>query len=259
QVTTSALFPEYNTSLYAYFLAQFDKNNKEVGGQGFDYDSWYFGVGKQQSLDFFGLNPNELSLRTEVMIQGGRSTARGGTDKETISAFGALIDVYWLPGDRFPINLKNVFSYYIGSGDADRFDQHSTAGGNTSGTSDNALNYFGYVATGYALAPKLTNLQMLRWNVEARPINDTHAGWMTSLKVGLSAFLYWKHHHLAPITDFTSVEDKRGVGYEIDLYADLAIASDLDFGIRGGVFVPGNAFEKDDTRNFFSAYLNFSF
>lgn len=227
---TTALFDRY---FYAYGMAQVDRNHYNDGAQSWNYYSNYFGIGGDGGIPIPGLRENELSYGFEFMFETGRSAADGTTDEEDISAFGWLLDINWLPGDLLPVPTRFVGSYYFGSGDGDRSLQLGTVAGNTPGTEDKALNYFGFANTGYSLAPRLTNLHMFRLNGEARLIEKgDFYRYTRELKVGVSLYSFYKHHQNALITDFTSSENSSYLGTEIDTYIDWIIFSDFDISIR---------------------------
>ncbi len=244
---------------YTYFLAEIDNNNYQQGGQGWDYEAYYAGFGSSGDIAIEALPPQMLAYSAEVMIQFGRSTATGTTHEESISAWGIFTDFFVLPGDLLPFPSRGVVSYYFGSGDQDRTLQLGTVGGNRKGTRDNALNYFGYVNTGYQLAPRLTNLHMIRLNFESTLLEDA-CRWTQSLKLGVAFYNFFKHHDDgATITDFTSNRGGRYVGFEADIYLDWAVVSDLDIGARYGLFAPGDAYEREDIRNYVSVFATLSF
>ena len=58
----------------------------------------------------------------------------------------------------------------VGSGDDDRGASSQTAAGNTAGTKDTSFIAFGYVNTGLALAPELSNLVSFRLTGSAFPL-----------------------------------------------------------------------------------------
>ena len=258
-------FSAYTTAFlkrkfYMYALAEVDRNDHRTATQSWDYQAYYFGVGGHGDIPLPWFRPNSFSYSAEVMVQTGRSVATGTTTKEDIKAYGWLIDLYWLPGDLIPLPSKTSLSYYFGSGDGDRSAQLGTVGGNTAGTDDAALNYFGFVNTGFSLAPRLTNLHAVRLNAEVTPIsNSEHKPWTREIKVGVSLYTFIKHHSGARITDFTSVGDSSYVGSELDLYVDWSVVSDFDVTFRYGFFKPGSAFQFHDDRNFFSLAATLSF
>jgi len=245
--------------VYAYWLLQSDLNKYEQGQQAWDYNSQYYGIGTQGSipLEIDGLAPNAFSYRSEIMLELGRSQASGG-GRENVVAYAWMTDIFFLPGDALPFESRAIFSYYFGSGDQDRADQQSTIGGNRQGTTDSAFNYFGYVSTGYVLAPRLTNLHMLRANFEGQVLKNVHP-WVREVKAGSAFYLFWKHHSGTTATDFTSNEDARLLGTELDFYVDYSAATDLDIQLRYGIFFPGSSYVRRKARNFFSLSMSLSF
>lgn len=260
-ISTYALL---NRKFYAYGLFQVDNNDltgtlqNPAAAVSYAYDTTHLGIGSEGSLPLFGAKGNELGYSAEIVMQLGSSTANNSTTEESISAYGFLADVFWLPGKKFSVPTRFVFGYAFGSGDPDRQNQTGTAAGNTAGTDDSAFNYFGFVNTGYSLGAKLTNLHMLKANAEATFFKDSK-GWTRELKVGAAGYAFFKHHSGEVISDFTAIRPNRWIGHEWNLYADWKLTTDLDVGLRYGAFVPGDAYSVSKTRQYLSVYFQLSF
>lgn len=266
----------FERKFYGYVLTQVDENNKSTPGQSYDYNSTYLGIGSEGALPIPGAGANEFSYKAEFIQQFGKGAAQGTTQKENINAQSLMLDFYWLTTDRMSewlglprLTSRFIFSYYFGSGDADRSQpiapgsaikgpQIGTNPGNKLGTNDSAFNYFGFVNTGYSLSPRLTNLHMVRMNYESSLI-ERPSTWNQALKAGFSYYLFWKHHKEAIVSDFTSVQNSAFVGSEFDAYVDWSPTNDLDLGARFGYFMPGDAYSQDDGRAYVSAFLSLSF
>lgn len=262
---TLSTYALLDRKFYAYGLAQMDNNDKTgtlanpASPQAYTYDSMYFGFGGEGNIPLGGLRANELGYSAEAIIQTGNSMANGTATEESISAFAFLADIFWLPGDKLPFPKSRViFGYGFGSGDPDRGDQNSTVNGNTAGTDDTAFNYFGYANTGYSLGPKLTNLHFFKLNFEGTFIEDA-GPWTREFKAGATVYAFFKHHSNEVISDFTAIRPNGWVGTELNLYADWAVTSDLDVGLRYGAFLPGDSYSISKSRQYLSVFMQLAF
>jgi hypothetical protein len=260
-VSTSAFLER---RFYAYGLIQIDNNDlsgtlaNPAAPQTYRYDTFHFGIGGEGNIPLPGLRANELGYSAEMIIQGGKGVANNSTVEETISSYGFLADIFWIPGDRVPFLTRMIFGYGFGSGDPDRQSQVGTLAGNTAGSNDTAFNYFGFVNTGLVLAPKMTNLHFFRVNAESTLLRDA-GPWTRELKVGTNIYAFSKHHSGAGITDLTAIRPNAFIGTEIDFYADWSVASDLDVGLRYGAFFPGDAYTVSKVRQYLSIFFQVAF
>jgi len=262
--TVSKWVWEGRNKFYGYALAQIDNNDltgtlaNPAANQAYTYDSTYFGLGSEGALPIPGARANELGYSVEAVMQTGSSIANNTSTEESIRAFAFLADIFWLPGEKLPFPSRMIFGYGFGTGDPDRQNQNGTLAGNTAGTDDTAFNYFGYANTGYALGPKLTNLHFFKVNFEGTFLQNAGT-WTKELKVGATVYSFFKHHSNEVISDFTAIRPNGWLGTELDLYADWAVSSDLDIGMRYGAFLPGDSYTISKARQYLSLFLQLSF
>jgi hypothetical protein len=224
----------------------------------FKYNSEYWALGSRGSL-----GPN-LYYRAELVYETGeglsspfdRNTAAPvAQTREDIEAWAGVFKLTYLLRDDFDTRFD--LELVGGSGDDDRLDSSDTFGGNESGTDDNAFNSLGYINTGLALAPDVSNLFSIRLGASTSPHQiGTHADW---LRLGVNGFLFFKIDKDAPLNVRTSSETF--IGGEIDFAVDWRITSDLSATLRYGLFLPGDAIPgcQDDPRHFAYAGVTYAF
>lgn len=251
---------------YLFFMAMVDANDPEqfnIGGVAptiYPYDAYYIGAGSRG-----GLGP-ALRYRTEFVFQFGTSHSNsfdpvGGTalpqTEEDIEAFAGILGFTYLLRD--DADTRFDFELLAGSGDDDRFTSNTTFGGNQSGTKDTAFNSIGYVNTGLALAPRISNLLSLHVGASTSPFSRT-GGFFKGMRVGVDGFLFTKIDDQAPIS-LATIPGEGFIGGEIDLFMDWRIMSDLLFSVRYGAFFPGDAMPagQDDIRQFFYVGMTYAF
>ena len=249
---------------FLYLLAQEDDNDPDqadVAGifpTEFDYNSRYLGFGSRGSLS------NRWQYALEGVYQFGDALSSpidqfGGSvpqTEEDISAYAGLASLTYLFLDDNDSRLD--FDVIAGSGDDDRLDSSSTFGGNQSGTDDNAFNSLGFVNTGLALVPNVTNLVVLRAGASTSLLMNriTRQG---DLRIGVDGFVFHKIDDDAPISVPTTNDGY--VGFEIDFFIDWRIFSDLFATVRYGAFFPGEAIPdgQDNRRDFLYVGVTYAF
>jgi len=144
----------------------------------------------------------------------------------------------------------------LASGDPDRQVTSATVGGNRHGTADHAFNALGFLNTGLAFAPEVSNLAALRLGASTFPAPGVSA--LERMQVGADFFVYAKLREEAPVNEPTSADHYLGV--EPDLYINWQLTNDFSLAVRYGVFFPGSAFgPNDDARQFFYAGVTYAF
>jgi hypothetical protein len=251
---------------YAFFLVQRDRNDDDFrvfsGPLGpiptsFDYDSYYVGLGSRGTL------AANLRYRAEIVYEFGEGLSNSfdtatalaiPQTEEDIDAWAGIAGVTWLLRDRGDTRID--FEVMGGSGDKDRLDAANTFGGNRTGTKDHSFNTLGYIDTGLALAPNLSNLIVTRLGASTYPFAAT--GGLGRLRTGLAGLLFFKIESNAPLN--VPSTDETFFGGEVDVFADWRIASDVSMNVRYGVFFPGDAACcPDDPRHFFYVGINYAF
>ena len=238
-------------TLYGYALVQRDESDPSPpDGQVYKYDSEYLGLG---AMGDFG---EGYSYWLETIKQTGTSHVFGSNLKSEIDAYALNVGLSKEWGAQFEPSL--TIEYGFGTGDADRDDVTDTSSGNTTGQDENFL-YFGYVPTGVALAPRLSNLHLYRVGFDVRPL--TKFKYTEDLYMGVEYFLYRKHRATGAISDLNATVSDRDIGYEWDFYLDWQVMPDINLYFEYGYFVPGDAYaaSADDPEKYFSVSLTKSF
>jgi hypothetical protein len=251
---------------YAFFLVQRDNNSEDFmvfdGPLGpiptsFNYDSYYVGLGSRGTL------ASNLRYRAELVYEFGEGLSNSfdtttglgiPQTEEDIDAWAGVAGLTWLLGDAGDSRID--FEVMGASGDKDRLDAATTFGGNRTGTKDHSYNTLGYVDTGLALAPNLSNLLALRLGGSTFPFRTTKS--LGRLRTGAAGYLFFKIDSDAAL----NIPSKDGtfLGGEIDVFVDWRVASDVSMNVRYGVFVPGEAACcPDDPRHFFYVGFNYAF
>lgn len=246
-----------NDEFYAYYLSQVDYNNDglsrpDLGFQvDHEYNSQYLGFGSTGSFS------TNILYVGEVVYEFGDNRSdplRGLQEEEKIGAWAARGQLTYLFADRN--NSRAEFECIFASGDPDRLVTSDTVGGNRAGTTDKAFNSLGFVNTGLAFAPSLSNIMTFRIGASTSPFVKIDG--FERLQVGGDLFFVNKMDPRGPIDEPSS--DDRFLGLEADAYLNYRITSDLAVGVRYGVFFPSAAVESEkDTRHFIFLGMTLSF
>ena len=259
-----------NHQPYAFVLVQRDQNDEDQTDFDdlpipyfdvhFHYDSTYWGIGSRGEL------LPRLRYRAEFVYETGSGLSSPydpvalvpvDQTEEDIRAWAARLELSYHLLDE---NLTELaFEALVASGDDDRDqDTSNTFGGNRSGTDDTAFNGFGFINTGLAFAPAVSNLTMFRVGGSTFPLRDRSKQLFRRFQVGADAFFYLKTDADAPFDEPTN--DQTWLGFEVDVYANWRIASDLAVFGRYGVFFPGDGIDGDsDERHFLYTGVTYSF
>ena len=197
-----------------------------------------------------------MNYWVEVMRQSGKSQVFGSNDDRNINAWAADFgttynwDVYSHP------NFTVQYSY--GSGDADRANVTDTQFGNSIGQDNNFL-YFGYLPTGFALAPRLSNIHIYKAGVFLKPLENMDR--FRNLSVGIDYFHFLKDENEGAISDLNATEIDNDIGDEINVSASWQFLSDATLTLQYGYFMAGKAFPdpSDDSETYFSVDLTLTF
>lgn len=246
-----------NEEFYTFILAQVDYNDDDRSRPSlgfpveFDYDSQYLGFGSTGGLF------SNLVYVAEFVYEFGTSMSdplRGPQEEESVSAWAARGQLTYLFADKN--NSRAEFETIFASGDSDRTVTSDTVGGNRRNSSDHSFNSLGFVNTGLAFAPSLSNLMSYRLGASTYPFADVES--LEYFQVGADIFFLNKMDHDAPIDEPTS--DDTFLGFESDLYVNYRITSDFAVSARYGVFFPGEAVDSEkDTRQFIFLGFTLSF
>lgn len=247
---------------YAYGLIQRDNNrDRRVNIAGaevqYDYNSYYIGAGSNGNLS------DNFVYAVEGVYQGG-STLSGQTFTEgglpvpqsddSISAWAGQASLDYLLGDerktRFGLGV------IVASGDSDRGRSSETLDGNEPGTTDKGFNGLGLVSAGFAFAPPVSNLIVIRGTASTFPWGG-RSGSISRMQFGGDVLAYGKTTTAAPIDELTT--DDRYLGTEAGVYMNWRVVEDVTLQVRYAAFFPGDAIEDNDVRQFFYTSFTYSF
>lgn len=239
-------------SIYGYILVQRDSSQEDPVDplHDFTFDSEYMGLGAEGKI------LPTLHYRGEIIKETGKSHVFDTKEVKDVSAWGGDFAITYYLGIYGQPNIS--FEYGFGSGDEDRISVTDTLDGNTFGKDRNFL-YFGYLPTGYAFSPRLSNLHFYRVGFLFKPLEKYH--FFENLTIGADYYRYYKEEATAGISDPDAGLSDDDLGSEIDLNISWQIFSDLDGSLEYGHFVPGNAFPEsaNDSEDYFSVSLTITF
>ncbi len=243
---------------FVYYFEQADKDAGSVrtyagNDQSFGYDSRYVGMGSTGR--FFH---KDMLYICEIVGEFGKSYAWPGVDeRQNIHAWAFDAELRYLLRDTRLTQFE--LEYLLASGDSDRtFSPTNTIGGNKPHSVDHGFVGWGFRDTGLTMAPKLSNLGMIRMGASTFPMN--HLKRFQNLKVGTNLYLFHKQQSEGAVSDnLSSYRSDSYLGSEMDLYADWRLTSDLSWMIRYGLFLPGDAFSQESPRHLVYTGVTLSF
>jgi len=223
----------FEQNVYAYFLAQRDHSDEEPEDpvNDFTYDSEYIGMGAKGDIY------SALHYRAEIIKETGSSLVYGTNEKRDVDAWGGLFGLDYEPEIYSHPTIS--FQYAFGTGDPDRINVTDTQDGNLVGDDTNFL-YFGYLPTGYALSPVLSNLHLYNAGVTFKPLEKFYM--FRNFELGVNYYRYYKDRPAGGIYDIDATEWDSDVGSEIDLNLTWQILSDVGCELQYGHFEPQDAY-----------------
>ncbi len=234
--------------------------------QKFKYNSRYHGIGLRGTLG------TSLSWYGEYAVQKGKrysdyqhTILTWGWSRDDIDAFGfqAGADYTFLDTPLTPtLSVQHVF----GSGDHDMgvgsgmdtwgnttnpFDPQY--GGNKGGTTDNTFFSYGYINTGYAFFPLVSNVEVWRTGIDLTPFKNHEI--FGSLEGGFNYFRYRKHSSRGGMSDrgLDLAGEGSALGYELDFYVAWRPYSDLSLIFLYGHFKPDHDSFTDTSRRSYTS------
>jgi len=241
-----------NHGVYGYTVWQRDDSDENPDDltRDFDYNSGHFGVGTEGKL------LANLRYTTEFIFETGDSVTSVTQQEQDVRAWA--MDLSATYDVQLPTQPTLYAEYAFGSGDSDRANVTDTIGGNASGKDTNFL-YFGYLPTGYALAPRLSNLRILKAGMAFKPLERVAR--FKDLSVSVDLYRYFKDEPAGAIFDLEAAQRDRDVGYEIDLTLAWQLLSDVSLAIEYGRFEPGPAYPSgtNDESTYFSVGVTTTF
>jgi len=243
------------TSLYAFGLLQKDRSSPEpdTSTQNFHYNSYYLGGGISSKF------AEPLELWSEFVSEEGGSY----TDASRTRPQKTKIDAWaYVAGGKYRFDLPShpilETEYAYGSGDEDRTNVTNTLGGDLDGNDKNFL-YFGYYQAGYALRPRLSNINIWSLNASCQPLERYSLFKKTA--IGTKYYLYWKDKDQGGTSDIESTKSDNNIGQEVDFYLHSKITDHWTLNARYGIFFPGEAFPEDkrNATQYFYTQLTLNF
>ncbi|MBF0532048.1 MAG: alginate export family protein [Candidatus Omnitrophica bacterium] len=154
--------PSDKHAFYAYALGQRDFTGEQPDDfiHVYKYQSEYYGIGAKGDLF------PKWTYWTELIRETGETRIYTTDQRCRVDAWALDAEIDFRPQTLNRPNLSWEYAY--GSGDSDRVSVTDTYNGNRSGRDNNFL-YFGYLPTGIAVSPRLSNLHMLRAGLEWQP------------------------------------------------------------------------------------------
>jgi hypothetical protein len=239
-------------TFYSFFVSERDRTKADQpdGLQIYRYNAEYLGLGAYGNIIKY------FYYLAEVVRETGTSYTYPDSSKAGVDAWAGIFELAYGPEVYSHPRLSCRFAF--GTGDKDRLSVTDTVNGNISGIDRNFL-YFGYIDTGYALAPRLSNLCFLKWTGEFQPFEGYRP--LKNFTFKASHYLYYKNRSGGGIYDYDATEDKSYVGNEIDVEMAWQVLSDLNVTFQYGNFFPGAAYAPpaDDCESYFSVSVAMSF
>ncbi|MFH1640397.1 MAG: alginate export family protein [Candidatus Omnitrophota bacterium] len=237
--------------LYGYTVIQRDYSDQrpQDPAHNYSYNSEYFGLGGRgtfmQSL---------FSYWWEAIKETGKSTVYATGEKRDIDAWAGIFALAYAP--RIYSHPSLYFKYAFGSGDKDRSSVTDTLNGNTIGKDTNFL-YFGYLPTGYALSPQLSNLHFIKTGFTLQPLEKN--AFFKKLMLGFDYYRYYKDKSAAGIYDPAATNNNSIIGDEFDATLSWQVCSDLSFKLQYGHFIPNDAYPTGDSEDYLSISTSITF
>jgi len=239
-------------SVYGFYLSQKDSSDEDPidNAQNYTYESDYIGFGLQ------GKVVSRAHYWVEIIRENGKSLIFSTGEERNINAwagdFGVTydMDIYSQP--------NFTMEYAFGSGDADRGNVTDTSNGNADGQDTNFL-YFGYLPTGFALAPRLSNVHMYKVAVLFKPLEKIDL--LKNITLGIDYFRFYKDENAGGISDADATVGANYIGSEIDVNVSWQVLSDVSLTFEYGHFMTGDAFlnANDDNEDYYSVDMTLTF
>lgn len=236
--------------LFAYALWQRFLNDHEfpefpdVAEQKFGDDTRNYGLGFKGEL-----GPG-FTCSFEYSRQVGERYSEGSTARTDVDASAyALTTEYVFRNVRMLPKIS--FQYLYGSGDPDAGNTLDTLGGNLAGTDYDAFTSYGYVDTGVAFFPQVSNMKIYKMGAACRPFEKGEG--CADLETGINYFIYRRVERMGGISDRFTVPGEGRLGNEVDLYLQWRPFTDVSILAQYGIFNPdGDAFVSDKDRYYFT-------
>ncbi len=229
--------PDHQVGLF--MAANKDRNNDSVDGLGQKHklDSIYYGLGTDGRL--FG----KFLYWGQFIGESGKTYQSGGTTKIDVSA--SALDVGFRYFFTTAVAPSLYLEYAMGSGDKDATGNVvSTLGGSTTGKDQRFIS-FGGLNLGYALAPQLSNIQVIKLGSSFKPFGWSASRRWSNLSVQPVYYIYSRPSAPGATSDpyiSTAAGASSNIGNAYDLTVAWKAAVDANYQLKFGRFNPGSAY-----------------
>lgn len=242
----------FDQGIYGYYLVQRDESEIKPRDplHRYTYDSEYAGLGLQGKII------SNMHYWAEVIRETGHSRVYDTKEKKDVKAWAGDVGITY---DLDIYSHPNIsVEYAVGSGDQDRFSVTDTLLGNTSGDDNNFL-YFGYLPSGYALSPRLSNLHFYKAALLFKPLERFKA--FKNFSLGVDYYRFFKNKKDGGISDPDAYLSDTDIGSEVDVNFSWEVLSDLRMSFQYGKFEPGDAYPEssNDPEEYISVDTTFTF
>lgn len=227
-----------------FAVGNVDRNDEapDASGQRHQLDSFYYGLGLDGRV--FG----NLSYWVLSIQESGRTYPNGGASKVSIAASALDAGVRYFFRTATAPSLYAEYASASGDGDATG-SSSSTLGGSASGN-DRRFIGFGGLSLGYALAPQLTNIDVLKLGMSVKPFGWTASQSWSEFSVQPTYYIYRKDQASGATSDPYSTVVSRDLGAEFDLTMAWKAAVDISYQLKFGRFNPAAAYPNRGTENY---------
>lgn len=254
----------YGSSIYV--LAQYSRDMSRdaattgsARGKVFAYDPLNLGLG---ASGFIGTA--RLRYLAEFVLQRGQTYNKNNSNNTSnneqtgINAWGLTADInYSLPWFEKILKPGLIFQYATGSGRESATANASNPSQENASGDDRNFYYFGAYSAGLALKPKLSNLHVIRFGFQMRPLQYYY--WGRNLMLALKYTYYRKVNADYAISDNAAKLAKPTIGQGVDLQVVWDFRSDVKLFYAYGFFAPSEAYEAADAKNIHIHILSLNF
>lgn len=259
---TTAQFYGSNIYLLAQYSRDMSRDAATTGsanGKIYAYDPLNLGLG---ASGFIG--SARLRYLAEFVLQRGRTYNKNTTNntadnqQTSINAWGLTADVnYSLPWFEHLLKPGLVLQYATGSGRESSSANPSNPSQENASGDDNNFFYFGAYSAGLALKPKLSNLHIIRFGFQMRPLHYFY--WGRNLMMALKYTYYRKANADYAISDNSAKLAMPVVGQGIDAQLVWDLRSDVKLFYAYGFFAPSEAYDAATAKSIHIHILSLNF
>lgn len=252
---TAKYLPSQSLNFFSVWNKDANDDKPDYEGQRHQLDSLYLGA------TVYGMLMSRLEYEFQYIKELGKTYSDTGnlpTTQVNVDAEAAQLEFkYYFYSDMKPVIHAG---YIYGTGDADAVGNvFSTAGGSGSlvgsgdGGKDRRFISFGGKNLGYALAPTLTNLRVLKTGLSLKPFGWSKSRVWSDLSLHPQFYMYWRDKASGATSDpyvLRGAGASKNVGNEIDLSVGWRLMSDVNYSLKFGRFNPGPAYATRSAETF---------